>query len=236
MKTSTLTSIEHLHKYLERFRKTSRFKYRGQSDKDWKLIPKAGRDAFKNVSDLVIFEHWKRRATFHLEKENYSDWELLSIAQHTGLPTRLLDWTYNPLVAIFFAASENFEKDGALYIYKNDYRIDHENFGPFEGISPIHIYQPNASSGRIANQLGYFTVHKEPTLALDNETKIGYLEKLIIPANLKKEITHFLNHYGINNLTLFPDLEGLAKHLCWFAENNSYWENNFDENEISDSE
>lgn len=236
MKIVKLTSIDHLHQYLERFRKSSRFKYRGQSDKDWKLIPKAGREGFKNVNDYVIFEHWKRRAIFLLEKENYSDWELLSIAQHTGLPTRLLDWTYNPLVAIFFASSENFEKDGALYIYKNDSRIDHVSYGPFDGIAPILIYQPNVSSGRIANQLGYFTVHKQPTIALDNNTKLGYLEKLIIPASLKKEITHFLNHYGVNYMTLFPDLEGLAKHLSWFAENNSYWENNFDENEIVESE
>lgn len=236
MKITTLTSLEHLHKYLERFRKTSQFKYRGQSEAKWELIPKAGRVGFNVVSDETIFGHWKRRATFYLQKENYTNWELLAIAQHTGLPTRLLDWTYNPLVAIFFATSENFENDGALYIYKNEMRIDHEKFGPFDLISPIHIYQPSVSSGRIANQLGYFTVHKDPKTALDNNTKKGYLEKLIIPASLKKEITHLLNHYGINYLTLFPDLEGLAKHLSWFAENNSYWKNNFDENEIVDSE
>lgn len=236
MKETTLKSIEHLHKFLERFRKASQFKYRWQSDKSWELIPKAGRKEFRNVSDKTIFEHWKRRARFFEYRDNYNEWELLAVAQHTGLPTRLLDWTLNPLVGIFFATIENFEVDGAIFIYKNESRVWHEKFGPFELTLPITLYRPDTSSNRIANQYGYFTIHKDPTLALNDSNKNGYLEKLIIPADLKKQISHLLNQYGINYLTLFPDLEGLAKHLSWFAENNSYWDNTFDEDEIIGSE
>ena len=146
MKETTLKSIDHLHKFLERFRKASLFKFRGQSDQSWELTPKAGRQEFNKVKDTIIFEHWKRRAPHYLERENYNEWELLSIAQHTGLPTRLLDWTHNPLVAFFFAASENYEKDGAVYIYKSNHRVLHEKFGPFEITTPIAFFQPNASS------------------------------------------------------------------------------------------
>jgi hypothetical protein len=55
------------------------------------------------------------------------------------------------------------------------------------------------------------------------------LNKIIIPAELKLEIIHMLNQYGINYLNLFPDLEGLSRHLTWFVENYDYWDKNFDE-------
>jgi hypothetical protein len=232
MREIEIKNIDDFHKRIENYRKTSWFKFRGQSDESWFLVPKAGRKPFTNVSDLSLFTHWKRRASTHLNKENNSEWELLAIAQHTGLPTRLLDWTHNPLVATFFATSENIDKDGAIYIYNPNTIIQHETVNPFEmEISKkIEFHQPNSSSSRIINQLGYFSVHTNPKLALNDKTKDGQLEKLIIRKELKKELMYMLNQYGVNYLTLFPDLEGLSKHLEWFAENYNYWDDTFDDN------
>ena len=78
---------------------------------------KAGRDEFSKQNDQIIFKQWKRRANFYLKQDKSNDYELLSIAQHTGLPTRLLDWTHNPMVALFFSCIENLEKDGAVFIF-----------------------------------------------------------------------------------------------------------------------
>lgn len=231
MKEIEIKSIEDFHKRIEKYRKTSWFKFRGQSDVDWDLIPKAGRKPYTNVSDLSLFIHWKRRAISHLKKENNSEWELLAIAQHTGLPTRLLDWTHNPLVATFFATSENYEKDGAVFIYNPNSVIPHDLVLPFdiEANKKVEFHQPSSSSSRIINQLGYFSIHSNPKMPLNDKTKDGILEKLIIKKELKKELIYMLNQYGINYLTLFPDLEGLSKHLGWFAENYKYWDNTFDE-------
>jgi hypothetical protein len=231
MKEIEIKSIEDFHKRIEKYRKTSWFKFRGQSDAEWELIPKAGRKPYTNVSDLSLFTHWKRRAISHLQKENNTEWELLAIAQHTGLPTRLLDWTHNPLVATFFATSENEEKDGAIYIYNPNSVISHELVKPFEieEKTEIQFHQPSSSSSRIINQLGYFSIHTNPKTPLNDKTKDGTIEKLIIKKELKNDLMHMLNQYGVNYLTLFPDLEGLSKHLEWFAINYKYWDNTFDE-------
>lgn len=232
MKITTLKSIEHLHQYLAKCRKSSIFKFRGQSNEKWELVPKAGRPEYNNVDDIEIFNHWKRRAISYLNKESYGDWELLSIAQHTGLPTRLLDWTHNPLVAVFFASFENREVDGAFFVYKPNKYLDRDIESPFNLDIQIGLYQPKTSSDRIANQYGYFTIHNPTKLSLSEDNAAGYLEKIIIPSHLKNEIIHMLNHYGINYLTLYPDLEGLSRHLSWFVENYNYWDRNFNEKEL----
>ncbi len=55
------------------------------------------------------------------------------------------------------------------------------------------------------------------------------IERIIIPKELKRDLAFLLNQYGINYLTLFPDLEGLAKHLSWFTEHHEYWDNSIAE-------
>ena len=225
MKSIEIKNFNELIEFISRYRKSASYKFRGQSDKEWKLVPNAGRTPFKNRDDKELFKQWKRRAFAYISRENYDEWEILSIAQHYGVPTRMLDWTHNPLIATFFSCIENFDKDGALYTIKPDGFINTKTMQPFElPNNTVAFYQPLASNERIMNQFGYFSIHTKPEIELDEKTGNSTLEKIIIPASIKKEIIFALNQFGINNLTIYPDLEGLSKHLTWFYTNYEYWD------------
>ncbi|HBL76920.1 MAG: hypothetical protein A2W90_00865 [Bacteroidetes bacterium GWF2_42_66] len=226
MNETILNTTDDLYKTFDKFRSASRYKFRGQSNLEWKLVPKAGRFPFKNRNDQELFRQWKRRAKILLDKEYKTDLDYLTIAQHYGIPTRLLDWSHSPLVATFFACIDNYENDGVLYAYKpNKLVLPNEINNPFSTkANEIIFIQPEASSNRILNQLGYFSLHNEPKLELNESNSNPSLERIIIPKSLKKEIIFILNQFGVSDLTIFPDIEGLTKYLCWFYENYEFWD------------
>ncbi|KZE66884.1 hypothetical protein AWM68_20040 [Fictibacillus phosphorivorans] len=227
MKEVRIKKFEELHKELSRYRKTNVWLFRGHSNPSWDLLPKAGRNPYDKYDDSYAFKAWKRRAVEFLNVHN-DDWDLLSIAQHHGLATRLLDWTFNPLVAAFFAVQHYEKCDAVIYAYLNQYSYKTEKANPFEqeGVSKI---KPNGAAQRIVRQSGIFTIHNPPTLRLENSLNEGQkLEKIIIDQSYRQELRFELSHYGINELSLFPDLDGLSKQVNWFMENSDYWSGEID--------
>jgi hypothetical protein len=230
MKEAEFTNVNDIHEFLKKYTKKPAFKYRGQSDSQWKLLSKAGRYPHISKVDKEIFRNWKRRAVSYLPRLYNSEIEYLSVAQHTGLITRLLDWSHSPLIGLFFAVSDNLEKDGALYVLNGIIeRIPSlERFDPYDIKKPFIIYQPLSTINRLDNQFGYFTIQQDINIPLEYLIDKRNLLKIKIKKEIKMEILFMLNQYGINNLTVYPDLEGLSKHLNWFYENYSEWDSRSD--------
>ena len=88
--------------------------YRGQSDYEWHLAPAVYRNDQFQFESIYIKELERIRP---LEFTNCDNFDKLVKMQHYGLPTRLLDVTSNPLVALYFACKNRFEKDGAFYYF-----------------------------------------------------------------------------------------------------------------------
>lgn len=100
---------------IQRFR--SPYAFRGLSDKDFELkttLCRLGGD-FRQMEKHLLRNFRKYSPKGTLQRDSVWDW--LSIAQHHGLPTRLLDWTYSPYVAMHFATSNRlkYNLDGVIW-------------------------------------------------------------------------------------------------------------------------
>lgn len=167
-----------------------------------------------------------------------NDWEALFLARHYGLPTRILDWSSNPLVSLYFACSytNEFERAGALWgiirTVNEEFDIDvlNKDSNPFslfpddeyEGLPAIKLILPVYNSSRIAAQKGVFTWHSYPFTAIEQLAGTQFEEKLLdisllckwsIPFKNKRKLLLELERLGINQRSIFPDLEGIAKGI-----------------------
>jgi hypothetical protein len=209
--------------------------FRGQDNIDWPLLPKAGRkDYYREAleywvekghtsGDLGRFKVWKEGAVAYCDSLPENDFECLAYAQHYGLATRLLDWTTNPLVALFFAVEMQGETDGAVFCHMPSWHLNRETFSldhPLEGAARL---TPRPFDRRILAQSGVFTYHFHPDVALTSNEVVGEMREaapegvdlvvIRVTAKFKPMLQHHLSAIGISRKTLFPDLEGLSSFV-----------------------
>lgn len=204
--------------------------WRGQA-RDWPLVAPVHRVTDRGPYEHGITTRFKARAGSrypHVPLDHDSlGW--LTLMQHYGLPTRLLDWSESPLVGLYFAVADpDFDgDDGVLWVLDPSHLNKHIFGGTpgtlqasAPGVGPLLDTQcvskraaaltPSQRDPRTLIQLACFTVHGDGT-PLEGIAGDALLRKVHVDAAAKHTIRRSLRKVGITASYLFPDLEHLAE-------------------------
>jgi type I restriction enzyme M protein len=216
MKTITVVCFAHFVEVTTSDRVSGRI-FRGVSDLDaHKLVPPIGRKPRWSGLRLNKLASTERGMLKRFKQEGapfvsapLSDWEWIVLARHHELPGRLLDWSKNPLVALYFAVQRGNEREGAVYAenFTRTLQIAKET-DPFS-VTKVSRLNPIHSHPRISAQASVLTIHPVPRVAYESKSLLC----LRVAGKLKRDFKQALRRLGIHPATMYPGLDGVAETI-----------------------
>lgn len=226
--------------------------FRGHTHDDWKLVPKLFRRATPKRPIRVIEDEIRQEFTMRApglsgisDDKPQNPWDWYFTMQHSGAPTRLLDWTEGALIALYFAVRDSDGSRDAAVWALDPWWLNEQTVGQREvvppgatvGISeedaaryrpwlpdryaktklekpPVAVY-PSHTARRISTQRSCFTVHGSDVKGLEKlrREKDARIVKIIVSSSGVRRIAQQLVICGIDEVTIFPDLDGLGRLL-----------------------
>lgn len=214
--------------------------YRGHSNADWKLVPGYGR-LTGHVSETTLMNRFKQSAAMLLERSPTASFDWLFLMQHYGVPTRLLDWSESPIVALYFAISDvkHDGTDAALWVLKPSALNRHANivdknepdYIPSFDDEEMQSYSTESvrtntriallpvatiatrNNPRIQAQMGVFTIHHNDMTAIEDVGDGAHVDKIVIPAASKTHMVEEIKLLGISKFQMFPELVSVGEML-----------------------
>jgi hypothetical protein len=225
----SVQSFQHFKELTQFASQTQQILFRGQN-KDYDLKPGIARQRNrKNLlqAEILVFKNFKNRFQKFAEFNktiHKTDWDFLVQAQHFGLKTRLLDWSDNPYVALWFATSLDLSNNyGVVWIYKviQGKIIKYENLpvNLFTNKKTIVFKPTQKGNHRIQHQGSWFSAHYfdevDYSLPFDKQEKNStHLTKLTIPISLFSEIRNELqNKSDITAETLYNSIDKMCEDI-----------------------
>lgn len=216
--------------------------FRGQSDYGWKLLPGFQRQDNK-VSETTLLARFKQSAAMLTSSRPASSFDWIFLMQHYGVPTRLLDWTESPLVALYFAIEDVSDaykySDAAFWMLKPSELNKNANINDKDEADYIPSFDDEEVSGysteqirtrqrlelfpiatiatrnnpRIQAQHGTFTIHHNAKTAIEEVGNGSHCIKLKIPNASKESLRKELSILGVNRFSLFPEMDSIGNIL-----------------------